>query len=121
MVPGSPASRFSSLVALVDGLTFAELDRLAGAKSQGHAKQIAAGKEPRADAVSRYAAVLGAKPSYLLFGEGEAPSDRTVRAAVKRAREAAGARAGARAHAPKVRARSNAASGARVQRSRPSA
>ena len=117
--PETFAARLKSLVAMVEPpaklLAWRELDRLAGL-GENHAAQIANGSKarPTFETADALAGVLGAKPLWLLKGEGTAPSARTVCIAVKAAREAAvekaktakrtGRGSGA-AHPSKVRAR----------------
>ena len=84
--PTTVADRFALVVGFVPDLSLGELDMLAGATVQGHAKQIVAGKQPRAATVERFALVLGYRPAWLVFGEGVRPKADDVRAAVERAR-----------------------------------
>lgn len=85
------AGRFAALCAL-SGLSFAALDALAGKSKPGHAAMIAAGRResPRPESLSGYASVLGTTVAYLLLGEGKAPSERAVKAAVERAKRVGG-------------------------------
>lgn len=71
-------------MAHVPALTLERLDELAGL-SRGHASQISRGAnvDPRAETVRRIATVLGARASWLTFGEGPAPSGGTVQGAVR--------------------------------------
>jgi hypothetical protein len=101
----TPGARLAYLCDLV-GLSYRDLDKLAGKPNPGHAAAIVRGgsggsgrKSPRPDAVAGYAEVLGTDVAYLLLGDGKPPSKRKVAGAVAAARERSG---NDRAHEPRV-------------------
>lgn len=81
------AARLGRLLVHVPDLTLEELDELAGL-SRGHSSQIARGAKanPWPETVERIGSVIGARASFLTYGDGTEPCARTVRGAVKRAR-----------------------------------
>lgn len=81
------AVRLCALACHVEGLTWRELDRLAGL-GEGHAAQIANGtkRNPWLSTVRKIAEVFGVPTAYLYEGQGEPPSPEELRATLKRAR-----------------------------------
>lgn len=80
----------------VAGLTYVDVDRLAGLRSPNHTGQIVRGErpDPQGSTLTRIARVLGTTAEYLVDGIGKAPSRRKVLASVAGARAAAAERAG---------------------------
>lgn len=78
----------------ISGASQRELDRLIGT-AEGHTGTIEARKAPVAqtDTIARYADALGVSRSWLAWGEGKAPTERRLRAAIEAARLAYAARA----------------------------
>lgn len=86
--PRSLGARLRSVRELA-GLSARELDRLAG-QAEGHATVIELRESTavRTDTADRYARVLGVSLDWLVSGSGDAPTQRSVRLAVDRARAA---------------------------------
>ncbi len=86
MVPTTPGDRFVALLAHIpDGVSYASLDRAAGLRSVGTAKQLAAGDKAGPRACAAFAPVLGTTEDYLLLGRGKPPGRRAVQAAIRAA------------------------------------
>lgn len=112
--PDSIAGRLVVLAGFVADppLSWGELDMLAGAKTKGHAKQIASGEKiPGPQTVERFAPVFGVEPAWIMFATGARPRADEVRAAVERARRRLSRRG---RHAPKVSSRTGARKAARA-------
>lgn len=83
----------------VAGLGFEEVDKLAGLKSYGHTAAIARGDKPHpaATTATKFARLFNCDASWLVDGLGNAPGERRVRAAVRRAKSEGGG-----VHTPKA-------------------
>ncbi len=99
------------------GITFEDVDALAGLKSRGHTGQIVRGEraDPQGSTLVRIARVLGTSAEYLVDGSGDAPGERRVRRAVAEARLRLGG-----AHTSKVAPRAAPRKGQRQRSGSPS-